>query len=231
MASESAFNKRLTVETTIDKVEGLLEHFNLPPKAISFIRRHVRIIQIAIAVAIAAIVFVSLYGSYLEKQREEASSALANALKQNIEAQADALNKVIEKYGSTSSALWARVGIAHIDMQNGVFAEAADKYRKILSTVDQNNPLHPLVLFSLAQALEADKKFAESTREYDLLKNFKGFEQIAYSGMGRLEEVQGNTEKAISVYNNFLLSIGDDPSFSQAKEQVEGKVARLKARL
>ena len=28
--SESAFNKRLTEETAMDKVEGLLEHFNLP---------------------------------------------------------------------------------------------------------------------------------------------------------------------------------------------------------
>ncbi len=38
MASESAFNKKLTAETNMDKVEGLLEHFNLPPKVIDFIR-------------------------------------------------------------------------------------------------------------------------------------------------------------------------------------------------
>jgi tetratricopeptide (TPR) repeat protein len=230
MASESAFNKRLTAETTIDKVEGLLEHFNLPPKAISFIRKNVRIIQGGIAVLVAAIIFTSLYGSYREKQREEAASALAKAFQQEKETQSDALRKVSEEYSGTSSALWAAVGIAHLDMQKGAFAAATEKYRKILAEIDKVNPLFPLVLFSLAQSLESDKKFLDAAKEYDILKGFKGYEHMAYSAMGRLEEVQGNIDKALAVYNNFLLSIGDDPSFSQAKEQVEGKIARLKAR-
>ena len=116
-------------------------------------------------------------------------------------------------------------------MQKGAFTDAGEKYRKVLSEINNSSPLYPLVLFSLAQSLEADKKFPEADKEYDLLKNCKGYEHIAYSAMGRLEEVQGNNEKAIAVYNNFLLSIGDDPSFAQAKEQIEGKIARLKARL
>ncbi|MBU1566684.1 MAG: tetratricopeptide repeat protein [Proteobacteria bacterium] len=231
MASESAFNKRLTAETTFDKVEGLLEHFNLPPKAISFIRGNLRIIQIGIAVIVTAIVFTSLYSSYQGKRKEEASSALAKAMQQSKEGQAEALRKVSEEYGSTSSALWAKIEIAHLDMQNGAYSEAGEKYRKILEKTDVAKPLYPLVLFSLAQALEVDKKFLEATKEYDRLKGFKGYEHIAYSGMGRLEEVQGNIEKAIAIYNNFLLSIGDDPSFAQSKEQIDGRIARLKARL
>jgi predicted negative regulator of RcsB-dependent stress response len=231
MASESAFNKRLAAETTIDKVEGLLEHFNLPPKAITFIRGNLRIIQISVGVIITAIVFTSLYGSYRERLREEASSALAKAMKETKDGQAAALNKVSKEYGSTSSALWANVGLAHLDMQNGSFADAGEKYRKILSGLSNSNPLYPLVLFNLAQALEADKKFPEAAKEYDLLKGFKGYEHIAYSGMGRLEEVQGNIDKAIAIYNNFLLAIGTDPSLAQAKDQIDGKIARLKARL
>ena len=46
----------------------------------------------------------------------------------------------------------------------------------------------------------------------------------------RIEEVQGNTDKAIAVYNNFLLSAGDDPSQAQARVVVEEKIARLKAK-
>ncbi len=231
MASESAFNKRLTAETTLDKVEGLLEHLNLPPKAISFIRGNLRVIQISIAVIIAATIFTALYGSYRERQREEASSALAKAMLLNKDGQAEALGKVAEQYSSTSSALWAKIGLAHLDMQNGAFLEAGDKYRKILSEISTADPLYPLVLFSLAQACEAGNKFADAAKEYDVLKGIKGFEHIAYSGMGRLEEVQGNIEKAIAIYNNFLLSIGDDPSLAQAKEQINEKIARLKARL
>ena len=230
MASESAFNKRLTAETTIDKVEGLLEHFNLPPKVIAFIRGNLKVIQISVGVIVAAIVFTSLYGSYRERLREEASSALAKAMQETKEGQVAALNKVSEEYGSTSSALWAKVGLAHLALQNGSYAEASEKYRKILSDLSRSNSLYPLILFELAQALEADKKLSEAAKEYDLLKGFKGYEHIAYSGMGRLEEIQGNIEKAVAIYNNFLLSIGNDTSLAQAKEQIEGKIARLKAR-
>ncbi len=231
MASDSAFNKRLTAETTLDKVEGLLEHLNLPPRAIRFIRANLRVIQVAIAIIIAAVVIWSLYSSYRDRQREEGASALAKAMTQGQDNQAEALRKVAEEFASTSSALWAKVELAHLDMQKGSFADAAENYRKVLSEIDKSSPLYPLALFGLAQSLESDKKFPEADKEYDLLKNCKGYEHIAYSAMGRLEEVQGNLEKAIAVYNNFLLSIGDDPSFAQAKEQIEGKIARLKARL
>jgi predicted negative regulator of RcsB-dependent stress response len=230
MASESAFNKRLAAETTFDKVEGLLEHFNLPPKVISYIRGNLRIFQVGIAIIVAAIIFTSLYGSYREKIREEASSALAKAMQQEKEGQAEALRKVSEEYGSTSSALWAKVELAHLDMEKGAYSDAVAKYQRIRTEIETINPLSPLVQFSLAQALEADKKFPEATKEYDVLKGFKGYENIAYSGMGRIEEAQGNLEKAIAVYNNFLLSMGDDPSFAQAKEQIDGKIARLRAR-
>ncbi|KJR98070.1 MAG: hypothetical protein VR65_21410 [Desulfobulbaceae bacterium BRH_c16a] len=230
MASENAFNKRLTAETTMDKVEGLLEHFNLPPKVIAFIRANQRIIQISLAIVIAAVVFGALYSSYRERIREEASSTLAKAMQQSDEGRAEALNKVVEEYASTSSALWAKIELAHLDMKNGSFSAAGDKYGKVLADLKKTNPLYPLVLFGMAQSFEADKKYTEATTQYDLLKAYKGFEHIAYSGMARIEEMQGNIDKAIAIHNNFLLTIGDDPSFAQAQEEISAKIARLKAR-
>ena len=230
MASESAFNKRLTAETTMDKVEGLLEHFNLPPKAITFIRANQRIIQVTLAIIVAAVVFGSLYNSYRERIREEASSALSKAMQQTEDKQTEALRKVTEEYGSTSSALWAKIELAHLDMKKGSFAEAGEKYRKVLGDLKKSSPLYPLALFGVAQSFEAEKKFTEAAAQYDLLKNIKGFEHIGYTGMGRIEEVQGNIEKAIAIQNNFLLSIGDDPSFAQVREEITSKIARLKAR-
>ncbi len=230
MASESAFNKRLTDETHMDKVEGLLEHFNLPPKAIDFIRANQRKIQIVIAIVIVAVVFVSLYGSYRERIQEESSAALASALQAAPDARAEELRAVVDNYGGSSSALWASVELAHLDMKNGSYSDASKKYEAILPDVKSSNPLYPLVLFSLAQSLEGDKKFQEAFSKYDLLKDIKGYENIAYVGMGRLEEAQGNIDKAISIYNNFILYMGDDPSFTQARSEINAKIARLKAR-
>ena len=230
MASDSAFNKKLTEETSMDKVEGLLEHLSLPPKAIDFIRANQRMIQITIAVIIIAVVAWSLYGSYRERITVEASAALSMALQGEQGTQAQALQAVADKYSSTSSAIWARVELAHLDMKNGSFGDASKKYEAILPDVKTLNPLYPLVLFSLAQSLEGDKRYQEASIQYDLLKDIKGYENIAYIGLGRLEEAQGNADKAISIYNNFILYMGDDPSFSQARTEINAKIGRLKAR-
>lgn len=230
MASESAFNKRLTEETNMDRVEGLLEHFNLPPKVIDFIRINQRMIQVAIGVIVIAVVCWSLYSSYRERITEEASSALSMALQEEQDMQADALRAVADKYSSTSSALWARVELAHLDMKEGSFGDASKKYEALLPDVKTSNPLYPLVLFGLAQSLEGDKRYPEAYTQYDLLKDIKGYENIAYVSMGRLEEAQGNADKAISIYNNFLLYMGDDPTFSQAKTEINARIARVKAR-
>jgi len=231
MAGESAFDKKLSAETNMDKVEGLLEHFNLPPKVIDFIRTNQRLIQLGIAVVVIAVVFWSLYGSYRERIRDEASSSFALALQSEEAARAEALRAVADKYGSTSSALWARVELAHLDMQKGLFDEASKQYQAILPDVKTSTPLYPLIIFSLAQSLEGAKRYQEAFSQYDLLKDNKGFEQMAYTGMGRIEEAQGNSEKAIAIYNNFLLSLGDDPAFSQTKAEINAKIARLKAQL
>lgn len=229
MSTESAFNKRLTEESTMDQVEGLLEHFNLPPKAIIFIRKNQRIIQVAIAIIIVAVVAWSLYGSYVEKQREKAASALSVAMEETPETRAAALSDVIANYGNTSSAVWAKVELAHLDMGNGQFAGAAEKYKSLVGETDEDTPLKPLLIFGLAQAYEGDMKYTEAEAQYNLLKEFRGFEPIGYIALGRLEESQGNIDKAIAILNNYILTAGDDPAFAQTKSEIDAKIARLKA--
>ncbi len=229
MSTESAFNKRLTEESTMDQVEGLLEHFNLPPKAISFIRKNQRMIQMIIGIVIVAVVAWSLYGSHIEKQREEAATALSLAVEQDVGAMAPALQDVINQYGGTSSAIWAEVELAHLDMKNSEFTAAADKYKALVAKTDAENPLYPLVVFGLAQAYEGDKNYVEAGKQYDVLKDINGYGPIGYIGLGRLEEVQGNIDKAIAILNNFVLSAAEDPAFTQSRSEIEAKIARLKA--
>lgn len=228
--SESAFNKRLTEETTMDQVEGLLEHFNLPPKVIDFIRGNKRMLQALIALIVIAVVAWSFYGTYRKRIVEESASALAIAMKNDIGVRADALEAVANKYSNTTSAIWARVELAHLDMKNSAFSEAAMKYKAVLESIKKSNPLYPLILFGSAQALESDGKYQEAATQYDLLKEINGYTQISYTGLGRIEEMQGNLDKAIATYNNFLLTVGDDPAMAQARTQFEERIARLKAK-
>jgi len=230
MSHESAYNKRLTAETKMDKVEGVLDHLNLPPKVIEFIRSNNRALLIAIIVFVTAVVFWSFYGSYKDRVREEAASALSQAMLQEASLRSDALSKVTEQYGSTTSGLWAKVELAHLDMQKSDYEQAAVKYGALLSSLGAKDPLYPLVLFGLAQAFEASEKYPDAGKNYDLLKEIDGYKHIGYMSLGRLEEAQHNDDKAIAIYNNFILSAGDDPSFAQSRTEIMSRIAMLKAK-
>ncbi len=229
MSHESAYTKKLTPETKMDKVEGVLEHLNLPPKAITFIRKHNKLIISVILLFFITSVCWSFYNSYRNRIREESSSALSQAMQVDIKNRSEALKKVIEKYGSTSSGQWAKIELAHLAMKNGDFKDAAERYALLLSSQAKDNPSYPLLLFALAQALESAKKYDEASEKYNILKDIPGYGYIAYISLARVEEDRGNIDKAITVYNNFILSAGDDPSFSQARDEIKARIARLSA--
>ncbi len=231
MSSESAFEKRLTEETKMDKVEGVLEHFNLPPKLIDYIRKNQRIIQVSIIAVFSLVVFFSLYSSYREGVVEKAASALSVAMDKPDGERAKSLTLVVDEFGSTDSALWAKIELAHLDMENGEYSSAAKKYMGVLSEVKESSPLNSLLLFGSGQAFEADKKYSEAAAQYNLLKEIPGYEQIGFSGLARIEETQGNFEKALAIFNNFLLNVGDDPSASQARTEIQSRIARLKGKM
>lgn len=230
MAQESAFDKKLTQETTLDKVEGILEHFNLPPKAIQYFRANYKVIVVCLTVIVIGVVSWSLYNSYRKKIVQEGAAALAAAVDLSGQERAQKLGEVISDYSSTSSALWAKVELAHMDMQDGAYKAAAEKYKGILSEIKTDNPAYALVLYAHAQAMEADGQAEAATAEYESLTKIKGYEHIGYTGMARIQEVQGNIDKAVAILNNYLLTVGDDPSFSQAKVEIDNKIALLKAR-
>lgn len=229
MSSESAFNKRLESETAMDKVEGLLEHFNLPPKVIAFVRTNKTKIKVVVAVVVIATVSWSLYGSYRDKMVEDGATALSLALKEDSSTKKIALQRVVDNYSTTTSATWAEIALAHMEMKSAKHMEAVNIYDRVLQTVSTDSPLYSLVLFGKAQAYEANKSFSEAKEVYNILKLQKGYEHLAFLGKGRIEEAQKKFDTAVAVYNNFLLTIGDDPSYAQARTEVESKIARLKA--
>ena len=230
MAGESAFDKRHVEAGTLDEVEGLLEHLNLPPAAISYIRKNKTILQIVAALVIMAVVAWSLYGSYREKRIEKASSALAVAIQQGPSERAAALDKVVADFSGTSSAIWAKVELAHLDVQNGKFAEAAGKYSEIKNDIETDNPLYGLAVFGIAQAKEANHDDKEALEAYQLLKDIEGYQTVGYTGIARIQEAKGEIAKAIETLNGYLTSLAGTPATDPNKRLAEEMLARLKAR-
>ena len=127
MAQESVFDKKLSPETTLDKVEGILEHFNLPPKVIQYIRANHKLIVICISIVVIAVVSWSLYDSHRKSVIQQGATALSEAIDLDGQQKLEKLKEVVAKYGSTTSALWAEVELAHLAMQDGKYGEAANK--------------------------------------------------------------------------------------------------------
>jgi predicted negative regulator of RcsB-dependent stress response len=229
MAGESPFDKLHVEPSKQGDLTGLLEQFNLPPNVIKFIRKNLKIINAALALVVILTLSWSAYDAYRQKRINTSSSALSMAMKAPESSRSAALQKVIADFSDTTSARWAMVELAHIDMRSGEFKKAAEKYTGIRQKITSKDPLFGLVSFGLAQAEEAGNEYDRAYGEYQALSKIEGYQAIGLLGMGRIHEIKGELEKALSVYEQYMaLFVGQDRGDPE-KAFISAKIGRLKA--
>jgi predicted negative regulator of RcsB-dependent stress response len=231
MSEHSAFDKLHVDERDKADLGGVLEQLNLPPTLVAFVRKNQRAIYIGLGVITVVVVALSLYDAHIKKQRTASTSALAVAQKLEGEERLTALQNVAEEFSGTGSALWANIEIGRYYMEKADFATALQYYQTIRKDVDQDNPLSPLVTFGIAQADEALAKFDEAVNEYGTLKTITGYESIGYNGTARIYEVQGNLERAVNEYEQYMGTMMGISSTNPEKLYIEAKLSALKAQM
>ena len=229
MAGQSAFDKRHVEANALSEVEGLLEHFNLPPAAISYIRKNKTMLQIALAIVVGTVVAWALYGSYHEKKIENSTSALSVAMQAGPAEKAAALEKVASEFSGTSAAVWAKVELAHLDMENKKFSDAVAKYSTIKNDLDASDPLYALAIFGIAQANEANHDYKQAAEHFALLKDIGGYQAIGHLGLARIQETEGEIGKAIETLSGYLGTLTEISADDANKRIIEEKISRLKA--
>lgn len=229
MANENVFEKKHGEDDVLNDVSGVLDHLNLPPAFVEFVRKNLRAVQIAIGAVVVLVVFFSLYGSYREKKIDAGAQALALAVSQeNKDAKISALEAVMKDFSSTSSSMWAKVELAHENMKNSKFSEAAGAYKEISSKVGEKDPLFALAVFGLAQAEEAANNLDSALSSYEKISSIPGYQGLGFAGAARVHEIQGNGQKALEVYELYLGELADYPASYPEKILVEEKLARLR---
>lgn len=201
---ESAFDLKHIEETAAVETSGVLDQLNLPPALTDFLRKNQRIIWIVIGISAAVVTVVSLYGSYRSYTMNKAARAYDQALMLEGDAQKDALQKVADSFGSTPSAVWSRVQLAHLDQKAGDIKGAIEKLTAINSGLANESLLKPLVLVDLGGLYEQDKQPEKAIAAYQELKAFKGFEEEAVRSLGRVYEAQGKKDQAVAMYQQYL---------------------------
>jgi predicted negative regulator of RcsB-dependent stress response len=229
MADDSPFNKLHVEPSTKGDLTGLLEQFNLPPKVITFIRKNLKVIYGVLALIVVLTLSGSAYNAYRQKRIDAGSSALSMALKAAEAERPALLQKITTDYSDSSSADWAIIELAHIDMKKGDYKKAAEKYSSIRKKIKPRNPLFGLVSFGVAQAEEAANEYDHAFGEYQALSVIDGYKSMGLLGMGRIHEMKGETEKALTVYEQYMASLVGQDQGDPEKAFISAKIGRLKA--
>ncbi len=229
MARQSAFDIQQIQQSSQGDGNGLLEHLNLPPAVIRFIKKNKKNLQIAVIAVVAVVVCWTLYSSYRSNRIQKGSAALAMAMQAPEAERPEALLTVATDFSGTPSAQWANTELAHDQMKAGKYKEAAEQYGAVRKKVSASNPLFALLTFGLAQAHEAAKAFEAAITEYQSLQKIQGYEREGVAGLGRIYEFQGEQKKALDVYESYQATFTGENQSDPAKAEVDEKIARLKA--
>ena len=228
MAEQSAFEKIHIDENEKSSFEGLLEQLNLPPAVVTFYRENKTIVKVVSASVVAVVVAWALYNSYIENKIEKASSALSDAMELQGDERISALTKVADKYGSTSSGLWAEINKAHEFAREGKTDEGLKKYLEIKKDIGDEDALFPLIVLGIAQLYEKKDAYEEAKKEYEKLKILKGYESLGYLGAARVLELQKDEDGALAEYREYLNNYAASIDIAQ-KALVDAKIARIEA--
>jgi tetratricopeptide (TPR) repeat protein len=230
MSEQSAFNQKMVAEQAHSETSGLLDQLNLPPGAIRFLKDNTRAIQIAAAVIIFLVIAGSLYNSYRTTRFENAASSLALALEAENDVRIKSLQQVMTDFSGTPSAIWAGIELGHQAMRDSLYTKAIEQYSQVQEKISNSNPMYYLVTYGIAQANEAAKNYEAAASAYASLKDIDGFKDQGYGGMARVLEVQGQTDKALEVYEEYLGTFFGETQNDENRERIIEKITRLRVK-
>lgn len=229
MAEQSAFDKQHIQESSHSDGSGLLEHLNLPPVVIRFVKKNKKNLQIGAAVVSVVVIGLISYSSYRTNRIEKASAALAFAMQAAEPERHKALVGVAAEFSGTPSAHWAGAELGHELMKEGKFKEAAAQYEAVRKNIKAADPLYALMTFGLAQASEAAAAFDAAALEYKALQKIDGYAGEGFTGLARIYESQGKGKEALAVYEEYAATFTGPSQNDPAKTAVDEKIIRLKA--
>ncbi|OGQ95401.1 MAG: hypothetical protein A2521_06650 [Deltaproteobacteria bacterium RIFOXYD12_FULL_57_12] len=228
MTEPNVFSKKNIALAAAGTGRGLLEELNLPPQVIAFIRKNKKQLQIAgVCLVVAALAYV-FFDYYTEARRDEAAALLVTALKEEqVEKRYQALEALNADYHRTTSAVWGRLEMANMDYQAGKYEEALQKYEELLKGQAADNPLTPLLQYSIALTSEMKQDYDKALASYQILLKTAGYKVEGALGVGGIHEMRGQVADAKSVYEEYLAS-SEVQAGSATEALVLERLARVK---
>jgi len=233
MTDQSAFSKKNIENAVIPPKHDLLDELHLPPVLVTFIRQNARMLQVVAISLVVVILAWIFYDQYSAKQRQAAAANFAAALQLPDQTErVQAIEKVAEDYSGTPTAIWAELELGHLAFQAEDYDQALTRYDRVLDDLDTDNPVMPLLRLSIAQSLEFTREYEKALTHYNRLIDEPGYAAEVYPAMGRIYEMQGDTAKAVAIYEKYLALSEEEPVAGDGRNAtrllIEDKLTRLK---
>lgn len=223
MTQQSPFDK-MHVEDVTPSQRTLLDELQLPPKLAAFLREQADTLK---KIAISFVVIISLWsfwGWYSEKQQNDSTALLAEAMSQgDATARQQMLARVVDEYSSSDAAMWSRITLAQEQQQEGEFGAAIAVYKDVADDIARDNPLYPLVIQAMAVSHEMQGSHQEALVNFAALRDMPGFAATGYLGEARIHEKMGQIAEARDAYEKANTQVDLSPTL---KEWLAGKLAR-----
>ena len=229
MSEPSAFDRKQVEAQAHVQPEGLLDHLNLPPGFVRFVRKNQRSLQISAIILAVVVVTGSLYDSYRSSRLDKAAVALAAALQLDETEQDAALAQVNEDFSGTPSAHWARIELGHKALAAEEYQQAVEQYQAVRAEVAKSSPLQPLLTFGLAQAQERLANWEAAMTEYRALQQVDGFKGLGYQGVATVFQAQGEANRALAVYEEYAALLASQGGDVTELRDIEERISRMKA--
>ncbi len=221
--NQSPFTKLHTEEITAAK-KTLLDELSLPPKVTRFIRENANALKIAFIVVTVLVCAWTFYNYYTQKQKNDSTAFLSQAVMEPSESRTVSLQKVIDQYSGSGAAVWSSIAMSHESMKAGKYGEAREKLAVVLDSLSQDNPLYPLVVHDMAQAYELDGDLDMALAQYGRLREIIGFALVGYLSEARIYEQKNDTTAARETYEKVKTQKDLDPA---VREWIDAKLALM----
>lgn len=223
MNKERAFDRK-HIENMVHR--DIWDELNLPPRVVLFLQMYGKFLLAGLLCLILGFLGWSFYGQYKERRQENGSALLAEALRQPAGPErTELLRQVGSEFDGTPAALWGRIQLAHDASAAGEIGEAIAGYESALKTLSADNPLTPLVRYSLARSYESRGEHDQALDHYRRLADTAGFEARGLVALARIHELQNRPAEAIKVYER-LATLREQPDIEPGF--VENKLAALR---
>ncbi len=165
----------------------------------SLIREYGRPLLLGAAIAVVIVVIVGVVRQQRRAAEEEAARLLYSGRAEQIE-------KLVEKYGRTSSAPIGKLALARLDFHNGRYEEAEKRYAQFL----RDHPKHPMATIAevnRATCLEAMGRLQEALNIFETVRARESSSlpgSLALLGRARTYEQMGRYTEARQAYEEYL---------------------------